>query len=195
MVSAKGSSLCVCFWLLILLMMGCSSQPTPGRIATSRHDATTKGQADIVYSEYFQFDERILEGQVRMHLLITLGPERVPPNWWFPPSPFITDGKISKRSRADGIAEEVWEVYFTNLGDVPITFSPMELQARPFGNVTLSPSPMVLKPKEFIKTEPIINVGSIYQPPNREFAFRYLYASETKQVAGVARRLRVDELQ
>ncbi|HWM89409.1 MAG TPA: hypothetical protein VN493_01435 [Thermoanaerobaculia bacterium] len=167
---------------------------TPEGIISTSQAPAAEEQAGIVYSEYFEFNEPILDGQVRMHLLITLGRERVPPLWRFTSRPFVTDGRISKSARAEGIAEEVYEIYFTNLGDMSITFSQMELQARPFGRIELSPAPMVLGPKQYIKTDPIVSIGSIHQPSEKEFSFRYSYAGETEEIVGVARRLRVDEL-
>src|SRR5688572_8826389 len=132
--------------VLLCLLAACGSAGAPGR--TVSYEWTREaGSAIVEYSEYFEFEARIADGKVRAHLIITLGPERVPPDFRFPPGPLVRDGRLNRRARADEIVESVFEFYFTNLSDAPIVLEPMDFEVRPLGPIALSPSLIFLGPK------------------------------------------------
>jgi hypothetical protein len=190
----KPRGLTLGIMLLTCVVLGCAGQETQGRVASVSYDSKGEQQSEVVYSEYFEFDQPIHAGQIRMHLLVTLGRERVPAGWRFPEGQFVKEGQITRTGRKEGVTEEVVEIYFTNLTDQPIELTSLELISRAWGRLELSPASMVLEPHQFLKTDPIVSLGSIYLPSEIPFTFRYSTSDHEEEITGIARRLRTDGL-
>jgi hypothetical protein len=182
------------FCLIVLAALASCGGAAP-RVTAFSIDPDTGKKTEVVYSEYLEFDTRIIDGKVRMHVLVTLGPERVPADWRFPAEPFVSDGRLTNRGRTNGLTEEVYEIYFTNLSSTPVTFAPLTLASPVWKGVAVLPSPISLEPQQYKKTAPLVRLASIYKPTGAlPFAFRYSHAGREEQVSGTPRRLRVDEL-
>lgn len=187
----RGWGLALVGGLFLIALAGCGSGGS-GRMTLRTGDTRSD------YSEYFEFQRIVLDGKLRVHLLVTLGLERLPPDWRFAPDILVgPDGRLSRQARADGFIEEVYEIYFTNLGETPITLSQLELsepQVKPPRRMLLRPDPLTVEPGQFVKTEPEVYIGSVYQLPTKPIELRFDHAGESQTIEGVAGRLRVDEL-
>jgi hypothetical protein len=69
----KPRGLTLGIMLLTCVVLGCAGQETQGRVASVSYDSKGEQQSEVVYSEYFEFDQPIHAGQIRMHLLVNPG--------------------------------------------------------------------------------------------------------------------------
>lgn len=134
----------------LLLLTSCALDQN-GRIVR-----TVAGQ-QIVLSEYFESEHLVEEKSLLIHLVSTLGKERIPPGK-------SADIPWEQRKFNDRI-EQVGEIYFTNNGDKPITIDSIFLSydQRKSRSVSYSDKAITIAPQTFFKTNAHIGVTSLYR--------------------------------
>ena len=146
------------------------------------------GGAQVIYSPYYELRHQSDDGKLLAHLIITSGKERVPPGYRHS-GPFADD---LVEAYANGIVEQVLEVYFSNQSeaDVSLRFLRAEFLDKGIECDHVIPLP----PRGRGITRGVITLGSNY---GTEIPVRVVYDYDGKQytVAGMAKRLAVDELQ
>ena len=170
--------------LSALLTAGCTA---------ARPWMTYRGPDGVIqYSEYFDSKPLIAEGNVRAHIIITLGKERLPVGARIS-DPVVPSGKLTRRDYRDGLFEAVSEIYLTNLSSEPITIQHLSLQTTGFKPSELTPTTITIQQHAFVKTDPVVEIGSLYK---REYPFVLSYTFKGKEmtIRGTVPRVKVQDI-
>ena len=165
--------------LIILSIAGCAGS---GRVIQTTFDPVTGEPNRVELSEYFQSKALIANEKLLAHLIVTLGSERVPKGYTF----------TEKIDRFQDQIEEVTEIYFTNNSSEPIEISNVYLQNNSQRQDIL-PQTMTIPPGKWVKTEPIVEVTSVYRP-NIESVLCYTYMGKQESASLPQIRTPVSEL-
>jgi len=148
---------------------------------------TTPDGKQTFYSPYHQLEHLSDDGKVRAQIVVTAGPERVPPNHQHK-GPFAAD---LKSAFADGIVEQVFEVYFVNTSGEPVS-----VRVRHVGLCDIGldvDTPLELAPRGTAITPGLITLTSNFGTKTR-VKLAYEYAGKRYEIDGAARRLTMDEV-
>jgi hypothetical protein len=146
--------------IISIFLSGCAAS---GRITQTTFDSVTGLENTVELSEYFESKNVIADEQVWVHLITTLGEERIPEN-------YITSEKVD---RSQGQIEEVTEIYFSNKSDETIILSNVYLQVNSLRH-NIVPKIITLESGKRVKSEPNIRATSVYRP-NIESVLHYEY--------------------
>jgi hypothetical protein len=170
------------YGILILLLTGCSSVSQIGYMTESKPNPDTGIFEETNYSPYYEFEHRSDDKAVLARVVITLGPERVPPGYQH-------TGIFSKdlqRSYRDGIVDWVSEIYFINTSKNEISLKPSFIQV---GDSTLTLTRnFIIEPSKWQITNPLIELHSVYGTESN-IEFKYSYKGKDYHVSGVAKRM------
>ena len=146
--------------ILSILLSSCGGT---GRVTQTTFDPATGRSATVELSEYFESKRMIANEKVRAHLIVTLGKERLPKGYEFEHEIIRSQDQI----------EQVTVIYFTNLSKEPVSLSNMYLQSNSRRREIL-PETITIQPGKWVKSEPIMQITSIYRP-NIESVLFYEY--------------------
>ncbi len=163
----------------VFALNGCNAS---GRINSTSYDPKTGKNKQIQYSEYLEDVRVVGNGALKFHLVITLGSERLPKN-------YKIQNKWGRIDRSQGDIEEVYEIYITNLSS-----KKRDLQLQSINGMRLAPSSTSIKPKSYVKTNPLVRVSSVYKTET-DYVIAYKYQGKAKKLKGSAKRLTVKGLQ
>ncbi|KAA9129676.1 hypothetical protein F3N42_15030 [Marinihelvus fidelis] len=163
---------------LALLTAGCASN---GRVSSSTLDPQTGEFVQTQYSEYFEDSQVVEDGALKLHLVITLGAERLPKQ-------YEIQNSWGRVQRSQGDIEEVYEVYISNLGE-----SAVDLELSTLNNMALAPASVSITPGSHVKTDPLVRMTSAYKMEN-PYVLTYNYKGVQKELKGTARRLAFEDL-
>lgn len=172
-------------YLVAVCIIACGCVQT-GRVNTVQYDPKTRQKIETFYSEYFQDITHIADGSVKADMMLTLGKERLPKTYTF-------QNKRSQFQRSQGDIEGVWEIYFTNESDKPVSFELSGFSEGSF-SATLSPQHVIIEPGKYLKTDAVVIMTSIYLRPTFQYVLRYKYQGNEHSMTGTIRRLTMDEL-
>lgn len=150
----------------------------------------------VTYTEYFEHKSLVLDGKLLVHVLVTQGKERLPAGWK-PPSGSMFGQYSLEQLRANDLVPEVYETYLTNKSDAPITLLLLKLESPDtmFRVAPLSPREVSIAPGQWVKTDPIIEISTIYRlKPTIDFKLIYSAAGVERTLEGQIRRLTPAEL-
>lgn len=169
-------------WCLLFILFGCSSSKNE-----NFQQALSNGQIirnGVALSEYFEAKEFTSNKEVLLHLIVTLGTERVPKeqkvnlSW--------QDKKLKDR------IEEVEEIYISNKSEKPIEIESITLSYFATSRVLLEKA-VTIQPKSFYKTKALISTTSIYRAEKHRVL--NVTINGTKEIINIAeRRMPISEL-
>jgi hypothetical protein len=144
--------------------------------------------AGTVYSEYIQCLIYSEDRTLSFDALITLGTERLPEVYE------LSESQSRYLSTPDTILS-VSEVYLKSHSEEPIQVSGLEI-LEGIGSFTRKYNPEIfdIPPKSFVKSEPIVDVTSIFRPTTIPCRIEFVRAGKRESLNGAWRRLTVDEL-
>ncbi|SEI13825.1 hypothetical protein SAMN05660691_04131 [Rheinheimera pacifica] len=138
--------------LCLLCIVGCSSAKNE-----SHHQKLSNGQIinnGIALSEYFEAKKYTANEEVLVHLIVTLGTERIPKGQELALS--WQDKKLKDR------IEEVEEVYISNKSERPIEIENARLTYFSTSR-SLVENKVTIQPNSFYKTQALIASTSLYR--------------------------------
>lgn len=168
-----------------VLLTACAT--SRGMLIESGTDPKTGKSYEIVYSPYYEFEQRSDDGVVLARLVITLGGERVPKGYEFT-GPLSDDLAAARR---DGMIESVSEIYFINSSSQTISVMPKKLAV---GDERSFDQAIEIPPGARRSTPPLVKLDSNYGT-REAISFDYEYGGKSYHVEGTAKRLTVGEVE
>ena len=158
-----------------------------GYMISTATDSESGKMENTNYSPYYEFEYLVEDCAVLVRLLITLGQERLPPEF----QNRREYAQEMKELYRDGIIEWVTEVYIFNLLESEIEIQPLYVK------VDNSTKPLdqrlSISASSFAITAPMVHLHSVYgTQSNVEFTFEC--NGKTHEVSGIAKRKTVDEI-
>ncbi len=139
----------------------------------------------VVYSEYFEDIHYLEDHQLKIHSIETLGRERLPKSYQ------LTDFEKSYLNSPD-TAYSVFEIYFTNESNTPITLSAGKYGSRG-SNGDLNEK-FTIAPGQWAKTTAQVSVSSIFGPNRASYYFEIVVEEKHYRIEGQLTRLTIEEL-
>ncbi len=173
--------------LLLFFLVGCSNTAYVGYMNESKTNPKTGKFETIEYSPYYELEFRTEDRVVLSRLVISLGPERVPPGYQHSG----TFAKDLQRSYRDGIVPWVTEIYYINTSDEEISVKPTYVKV---GHKTKNfEHNYTITPSKWKITEPVIFLTSNYGTQT-DVEYKFIYNGKEEHVVGIAKRLTKSEV-
>jgi hypothetical protein len=179
------------FSFACLLLVGCLSGP---QITLDSYGSDGKLSR---FGPYFENEKFPVGGAVLVDAVISLGPERLPKNWKPKRQVWIIDGKPSHDDGpahySDGEVEAVLEFYFTNLTDKPVELKIEGFQCQLFRG-SIGPDVMVIPPKQWAKSTPLVALTSNYQIKPWDYSMSVVIDGKAYPIQDKLVRMTIEQL-
>lgn len=162
--------------LVCLLLVGCQSGP---QITLDSSDGKTTRR----FGPYFENDKFPVGGAVLVDAVISLGRERLPKDWKPERELYYSDGEV----------EAVLEFYFTNLTDKPVELKIEGFQCQLFRG-SIGPAAMVIPPKQWTKSTPLIALTSNYQIKPWDYSMSVVIDGKAYPITDKLVRMTIEQL-
>ena len=177
--------LLACFFLA-----GCQSGP---QITLDSYDGKTTRR----FGPYFENDKFPVGGAVLVDAVISLGHERLPKDWKPERQEFVYNGKTSYGDGSvhygDGEVEAVLEFYFTNLTNKPVKLKIEDFRCQLFRG-SIGPAVMVIPPKQWVKSIPLVSLTSNYQIKPWDYTMSLMIDGKPYPVKDKLVRMTIEQL-
>ena len=174
-------------FLVSLLLIGCASNQDIGYMTDTQVNPTTGKMETTEYSPYYEYEFTTADKNLMARLVITLGPERVPPGY----KHTGTFAKNLKSSYRNGIVDWVSEIYFFNLSNSLIEVTPTYVKV---GNDSeVFSRTLDIPPSGYKISDPLISLHSVYGTKS-EVTFKFEYKGKEHKVEGTAKRMTTNEI-
>lgn len=165
------------FKLVLIFMLALSACSQSSRIVDG---------SGVVYSEYYQCKLYSEERDYSLDALITLGKERLPDS-------YTLTARQKEFLKVPDTILEVTEVYINNHRTETITISDLRTWKTGLEN-EYSPETFSVEPGKWEKSDPILDVTSIYGPFTVPCKMQFSLNGIEQELSGSWRRLTVEEL-
>ena len=162
--------------LACLLFVGCQSGP---QITLDSSDGKTTRR----FGSYFENDKFPVGGTVLVDAVISLGHERLPKDWKPERELYYRDGEV----------EAVLEFYFTNLTDKPVEVKIENFQCQLFHG-SIGPAVMVIPPKQWVKSTPLVALTSNYQIEPWDYSMSVVIDGKAHSLKDKLVRMTIEQL-